>query len=115
MPTLDKKVKTRDTETEIDALNDKEDFNDKTNDKINDKINDQINDKSNFSDNKEIRPKENETILEMGLNHEDLDESKVETYITKRLKLSLIGTPWIANNGRPTLCDRWIQDEDKRL
>ena len=100
MPTLDKKVKTRDTETEIDALNDKEDFNDKTNDKINDKINDQINDKSNFSDNKEIRPKENETILEMGLNHEDLDESKVETYITKRLKLSLIGTPWIANNGR---------------
>ena len=100
MPTLDKKVKTRDTETEIDALNDKEDFNDKTNDKINDKINDQINDKSNFSDNKEIRPKENETILEMGLNHEDLDESKVEKYITKRLKLSLIGTPWIANNGR---------------
>ena len=53
MPTLDKKVKIRDTEIEIDALNDKEDFNDKTNDKINDKINDQINDKSNFSDNKE--------------------------------------------------------------
>ena len=110
----------RDTETKIDALNDKEDFDDKTNEKINEKINKKINDKitdkiNDKSDNKEIRPKENETILEMGLNHEDLDGSKVETYITKRLKLSLIGTPWIANNGRPTLCDRWIQDEDKRL
>ena len=49
---------------------------------------------------REIRPKKNETILEMKIGHDDLDETKVETYITKSLKFSLIGKPWIANNGR---------------
>ena len=47
-----------------------------------------------------IRPKDNETILEMRIGHDDLDEEKVERYILKSLKLSLIGKPWIANNGR---------------
>ena len=49
---------------------------------------------------REIRPKKNETIIEMRIGHDDLDETKVETYITKSLKFSLIGKPWIANNGR---------------
>ena len=92
--TLDKKIETSDAETQVNVIltssetnTDKEDLNDISRDKL------------DISDNK-ILPKENETILEMGLNHEDLDETKVEKYISKQLKLSLIGKPWIANNGR---------------
>ena len=91
--TLDKTVETKDAETQIDVHltsigtnTDKEDFKDITNDELDN------------SEKREIRPKENETILEMGLNHEDLDETKVETYIKKHT--SLIGKPWIANNGK---------------
>ena len=36
----------------------------------------------------------------MRINHEDLDKQKVATFISKSLKFSLIGEPWIANNGR---------------
>ena len=36
----------------------------------------------------------------MRINHEDLDKQKVATFISKCLKFSLIGKPWIANNGR---------------
>ena len=92
--TLDKKIETSDAETQVNVILtsietniDKEDFNDISRDKL------------DISNNK-ILPKENDTILEMGLNHEDLDETKVEKYISKQLKLSLIGKPWIANNGR---------------
>ena len=60
------------------------------------------NDKLDIKKNqdREIRPKKNETIVEMRIGHDDLDEKKVESYITKTLKFSLIGKPWIANNGR---------------
>ena len=79
MPTLDKKVETRDAETQIDLTS----IGTNTD---NDYI---TNDKLDNSEKREFRPKENETILEMGLNHEDLDETKVETYIKKHT--SLIG------------------------
>ena len=61
--------------TSIGTNTDKEDFKDITNDELDN------------SEKREIRPKENETILEMGLNHEDLDETKVETYIKKHTSL----------------------------
>ena len=93
MPTLEKKVETKDAETQIDVHMTSIGTNtDKEN------CNDIIDDKLDNSEKREIRPKENETILEMGLNHEDLDESKVEKYIQRHT--SLIGKPWIANNGR---------------
>ena len=59
--------------------------------------NDSNNDKLDIhkNTNREIRPKENETIVEMRIGHDDLDEKKVERYIT-RTKFSLIGKPWIA-------------------
>ena len=60
--------------------------------------NDCSDDKEDFNENKEIRPKEKETILEMRVNHEDLEEKKIEAFISK--KFSLIGKPWIANNSR---------------
>ena len=80
-----------------DCNDDKEDFDE--NKEIGQK---EKEDKEDVNESKEIRPKEKETILEMRINHEDLDKQKVESFISKRLKFSLIliGEPWIANNGR---------------
>ena len=94
--TLEKKIETKDSESQTDILTttgtdtDMKNEQDSNNDKL-----DILKDQS-----REIRPKKNETILEMRIGHDDLDETKVETYITKSLKFSLIGKPWIANNGR---------------
>ena len=84
-----------DTKLDNDCSDDKEDFNE--NKEIRQK---EKEDKEDVNENKEIRPKEKETILEMRINHEDLDKQKVATFISKHLKFSLIGEPWIANNGR---------------
>ena len=81
-----------DTKHDNDCNDDKEDFDE--NKEIRQK------EKEDVNESKEIRPKEKETILEMRINHEDLDKQKVATFISKRLKFSLIGEPWIANNGR---------------
>ena len=73
-------------------------------------------DKQDLNKNREIRPKEKETILEMRINHEDLDAEKIETFIEKRLKFSLIGKPWIANNGRHFVTvgfKTWTSDYEK--
>ena len=97
--TLEKKIETKDSESQTDILTttgtdtDKSDMKNEQ-DSNNDKL-DILKEQS-----REIRPKKNETILEMKIGHDDLDETKVETYITKSLKFSLIGKPWIANNGR---------------
>ena len=84
-----------DTKHDNDCNDDKEDFNE--NKEIRQK---EKEDKEDVNESKEIRPKEKETILEMRINHEDLDKQKVATFISKHLKFSLIGEPWIANNGR---------------
>ena len=84
-----------DTKHDIDCSDDKDDFNE--NKEI---LQKEKEDKEDINETKEIRPKEKETILEMRINHEDLDKQKVATFISKRLKFSLIGEPWIANNGR---------------
>ena len=60
--------------------------------------------------------KEKETILEMRINHEDLDAEKIETFIEKRLRFSLIGKPWIANSGRHFVTvgfRTWTSDYEK--
>ena len=96
--TLEKKAETKDSESQTDSLStattgtttDMKNYDNSNSDKL-DKQKDQ---------NREIRPKENETIVEMRIGHDDLDEKKVENYISKSLKFSLIGKPWIANNGR---------------
>ena len=84
-----------DTKHDNDCNDDKEDFDE--NKEIRQK---EKEDKEDVNESKEIRPKEKETILEMRINHEDLDKQKVATFISKHLKFSLIGEPWIANNGR---------------
>ena len=81
-----------DTKHDNDCNDDKEDFDE--NKEIRQK------EKEDVNESKEIRPKEKETILEMRINHEDLDKQKVATFISKHLKFSLIGESWIANNGR---------------
>ena len=112
--TLEKKPETKDSETQIDILvtstgtnTDTKNVDDSNDNKQDDKKNtdtkndnDCSDDKEDFNENKEIRPKEKETILEMRINHEDLDKQKVKTFISKSLMVSLIGEPWIANNGR---------------
>ena len=109
--TLEKKPETKDSETQIDILvtstgtntEMKNDDDNKQDDKKNTDMKhdeDCSDDKEDFNENQEIRPKEKETILEMRINHEDLDKQKVKTFISKSLKVSLIGEPWIANNGR---------------
>ena len=84
-----------DTKHDNDCNDDKEDFDE--NKEIRQK---EKEDKEDVNESKEIRPKEKETILEMRINHDDLDKQKVATFISKHLKFSLIGEPWIANNGR---------------
>ena len=84
-----------DTKHDNDCSDDKEDFNE--NKEI---LQKEKEDKEDINETKEIRPKEKETILEMRINHEDLDKQKVATFISKHLKFSLIGESWIANNGR---------------
>ena len=96
--TLEKKTETKDSESQTNSLStattgtntDIKNYDNSNSDKL-DKRKDQ---------NKEIRPKENETIVEMRIGHDDLDEKKVERYLEKSLKFSLIGKPWIANNGK---------------
>ena len=96
--TLEKKTETKDSESQTNSLStatigtntDIKNYDNSNSDKL-DKRKDQ---------NKEIRPKENETIVEMRIGHDDLDKKKVERYLEKSLKFSLIGKPWIANNGR---------------
>ena len=39
-------------------------------------------DKQGLNKNREILPKEKETILEMRIYHEDLNEEKIETFIS---------------------------------
>ena len=94
--TLEKKIETKDSESQTDILTTTGTDTDMKNEQ--DSNNDKLEIRKDQS--REIRPKENETILEMRIGHDDLDETKVETYITKSLKFSLIGKPWIANNGR---------------
>ena len=50
--------------------------------------------------NGQIHPKKNEVIVEMKLNHSIKNWQEIETNISDNLQLSLIGKPWIANNGR---------------
>ena len=94
--TLEKKIETKDSESQTDILTTTGTDTDMKNEQ--DSNNDKLEIRKDQS--REIRPKKNETILEMRIGHDDLDETKVETYITKSLKFSLIGKPWIANNGR---------------
>ena len=93
--TLEKKIETKDSESQTDILTTTGTDTDMKNEQ--DSNNDKLEIRKDQS--REIRPKKNETILEMKIGHDDLDETKVETYITKSLKFSLIGKPWIANNG----------------
>ena len=92
---LEEKSETKDSETQTEILVTSTGMN--TDDTNHD--DDCRDDKQDMNKNREIRPKEKETILEMRINHEDLDAEKIETFIEKRLKFSLIGKPWIANNG----------------
>ena len=97
---MEKKIETKESESQTDILlatNANETNNTDTKSE-NDSNNDKLDIHKNT--NREIRPKDNETIVEMRIGHDDLDEQKVERYILKSLKLSLIGKPWIANNGR---------------
>ena len=97
---MEKKIETKESESQTDILlatnangtnnTDTKSENDSNNDKLD----------IHKNTNREIRPKDNETIVEMRIGHDDLDEENVERYILKSLKLSLIGKPWIANNGR---------------
>ena len=96
--TFAKKPETKDSETQTVILSTTTETNTDINKNAHESNNDKLDIKKN--QNREIRPKENETILEMRIGHDDLDEKKVERYITKTLKFSLIGKPWIANNGR---------------
>ena len=52
----------------------------------------------------EIHPRKNENILEMRISHNVNNSApghwaEVESYISEQLKFTLIGKPWIANNG----------------
>ena len=126
--TLEKKTETKDSETQTDILvtstgkntdkkhedehsDNKQDVNKNTDTKQED---DNSEDKQDFDKNRQIRPKDKETILEMRVNHEDLEEKKIETFISK--KFSLIGKPWIANNGRHFVTvgfKTWTSDYEK--
>ena len=126
--TLEKKTETKDSETQTDILvtstgmntdknhddehsDNKQDVNKNTDTKQED---DKSDDTQDFDKNRQIRPKDNETILEMRVNHEDLDEKKIETFISK--KFSLIGKPWIANNSRHFVTvgfKTWTSDYEK--
>ena len=94
--TLEKKIETKDSESQTDILTTTGTDTDMKNEQ--DSNNDKLEIRKDQS--REIGPKKNETNIEMRIGHDDLDETKVETYITKSLKFSLIGKPWIANNGR---------------
>ena len=96
--TLETKTQTKDSESQTDILTTTTGTNTDDVDLQNEHDNDKLDNSKN--QNREIRPNKNETILEMRIDHDDLDEKKVESYITKSLKFSLIGKPWIANNGR---------------
>ena len=94
--TLEKKIETKDSESQTDILTTTGTDTDMKNEQ--DSNNDKLEIRKDQS--REIGPKKNETNIEMRIGHDDLDETKVETYITKSLKFSLIGKPWIANSGR---------------
>ena len=109
---LEEKTETKDSETQTEILVTSTGMN--TDDTNHD--DDCRDDKQDMNKNREIRPKEKETILEMRINHEDLDAEKIETFIEKRLKFSLIGKPWIANNGRHFVTvgfKTWTSDYEK--
>ena len=126
--TLEKKTETKETESQTDSLvtstgmntdkkheddysDNKQDVSKNTDTK---KEDDNSDDTQDFDKNRQIRPKDNETILEMRVNHEDLDEKKIETFISK--KFSLIGKPWIANDGRHFVTvgfKTWTSDYEK--
>ena len=95
---LEKQTETKDSESQTDISTTTTGTNTDDVDLQTEHDNDKLDNSKN--QNREIRPKKNETILEMRIDHDDLDEKKVESYITKSLKFSLIRKPWIANNGR---------------
>ena len=95
---LEKQTETKDSESQTDILTTTTGTNTDNVDLQTEHDNDKLDNGKN--QNREIRPGKNETILEMRIDHDDLDEKKVESYITKSLKFSLIGKPWIANNGK---------------
>ena len=45
-------------------------------------------------------PQKNEVILEMQINHRVKNWSEIESHITEKLNLTLIGRPWISNKER---------------
>ena len=47
-----------------------------------------------------FHPQKNEVILQMQINHSLKNWSEIESHITEKLNLTLIGRPWISNNGR---------------
>ena len=50
--------------------------------------------------NGQIHPRKNEVIVEMKLNHSIKNWQEIEANISENLQLTLIGKPWISNNGR---------------
>ena len=50
--------------------------------------------------NGQIHPKNNEVIVEMKLNHNIKNWQEIEAHISENIQLTLIGKPWISNNGR---------------
>ena len=50
--------------------------------------------------NGQIHPKNNEVIVEIKLNHNIKNWQEIEALVSENLQLSLIGKPWISNNGR---------------
>ena len=58
---------------------------------------DTLEEKLKIDDNGAIRPGENEILVEMKLSHGIKNWDEIEILISDNLKLTLFGTPWIAN------------------
>ena len=64
--------------------------------------------------NGEIKPRKHESLIELRLDHSVAKSwEDVEDFIRKKVKLPLVGKPWIANNGNlfMTIGFRTIQQE----
>ena len=61
---------------------------------------DTVEDMLEIDDKGVIRPHENEVLVEMGFSHNTKSWEDVENYIETNLKLTLLGKPWLSNNGK---------------
>ena len=107
---LEEIVKTKDSETQTnpEEVIDKKDIEVQTNCvpvesigvNTDEKVIDSLENTLEVDKNGQIHPKKNEVIVEMKLNHNIKNWQEIEANISENLKLTLIGKPWISNNGR---------------